>query len=379
MPAAMRLCPLFIRRTLRHDVHGHQSGAMTRKNRHTAHALACDSCGQMPHAAKVRLTFANVAAMLPIELVVHAAVVHAAMPYLLKVLVLTLTATVLVIWVAEPSVRVALRGWLHAPALRHRRRLHVTHADLLAAAGAGGGRGVSAWPPATPLAVADGQTKALALALRVAGDPDELQLAVAELLDAEPVANPTHPIHPTGDCIRPKDGAAAYDGTLLKIPSPWHGPLGFSRPRAPFTPPNLLVHTGWPNWPNLLNSCADALSARCRRSHSAHGPASDRMLARSRRACLPRGNSGFRTPHALRPECLILLSGVVEGDQQRDRAGDGEGSAEVVGRIPGLLVAVPRSVRLAAGLGQTVVQRHVYDHGGCPPCQVGCRPGDSDG
>jgi antibiotic biosynthesis monooxygenase (ABM) superfamily enzyme len=29
--------------------------------------------------------------------------------------VLTLTATVLVIWVAEPSVRRALRDWLHAP------------------------------------------------------------------------------------------------------------------------------------------------------------------------------------------------------------------------------------------------------------------------
>ena len=26
--------------------------------------------------------------------------------------------------VDEPSVRIALRGWLHAPALRHRRRLH---------------------------------------------------------------------------------------------------------------------------------------------------------------------------------------------------------------------------------------------------------------
>jgi hypothetical protein len=226
--------------------------------------------------------------MLPIELVVHAAVVHTALPYLLKVLVLTLTATVLVIWVAEPSVRIALRGWLHAPALRHRRRLHesaslwrvrylidddaegqeelaggvsgvgadilahrshhvtggvlnelvvaapdhLTHADLLAAAGSGGGRDVSAWP-ATALAVADGQTKALALALRVAEDPDELQLAVAELLDAEPVANP---ISPTADHTRPKKGAPASDGTVLKIPSPWHGPLGFSRPRAPFTP-----------------------------------------------------------------------------------------------------------------------------------------------
>ena len=261
------------------------------RNRHSTHALACDSCGQLPHPAKVRLTVANVAAMLPIELGVHAAVVHTAMPYLLKVLVLTLTATVLVIWVAEPSVRTALRGWLHAPALRHRRRLHesaalwrvrtliddhpegqeklargvsgigadilvsrrhhvaggvldelvvatpddVTHADLLAAAGVGGGRDVRVWP-ATALAVADGQTKALALALRVAEDPDELPLAVAELLDAAPVADPAKPLQPVDDSTKPKDGGPDCDGTLLKIPSPWHGPLRFSRPHAPFTP-----------------------------------------------------------------------------------------------------------------------------------------------
>jgi hypothetical protein len=258
---------------------------MTLPERDTADALACDSCGQLPHPAKTRLTLANVAAMLPIELLVHAAVVNAALPYVVKVLVLALSATILVIWVAEPSVRRALRGWLHAPALRHRRRLHdsaalwrvrtlidaggagqeklaegvsrvqanilvcrshrvtggvldelvvaapdhVTQAELLAAAGAGGGRNVQVWR-ATALAVADGQTKALALALRVAEDPGELQLAVAELLDAEPVVNPT------GDCTGSSGAAPACDGTLLKIPSPWHGPLGFSRPRAPFTP-----------------------------------------------------------------------------------------------------------------------------------------------
>jgi hypothetical protein len=248
-------------------------------------ALLCDSCGQLPHPSKTRLTLANVAAMLPIELVVHVAVVNAGLPYVLKVLVLTLTATVLVIWVAEPSIRRALRGWLHAPALRHRRQLHnsaalwrvrtliddsvegqeklikgvsrvdaeiltcrshavpggmldelvvsapdhVTHAELLAAAAGGGGRDVQAWP-ATALTVADGQTKALALALRVVEDPAELQLAVAELLDAEPVAAPI------GDGTSPAASKPACDGTVLKIPSPRHGPLGFSRPRAAFTP-----------------------------------------------------------------------------------------------------------------------------------------------
>ena len=250
---------------------------MPRKN--SIKALLCDSCGQLPRPSKTRLTLANVTAMLPIELLVHAAVVNAALPYVLNVLVLTLTATVLAIWVAEPSVRRALRAWPHAPALRHRRRLHnpaalwrvrtliddsneaqeklveaisrvdaeilvrrnhtvagamldelvvsapdhVTHAELLAAAAGGGGQDVRAWS-ATALTVADGQTKALALALRVVEDPGELELAVAELLDAEPVAAPTG------------DNKPACDGTVLKIPSPRHGPLGFSRPRTPFTP-----------------------------------------------------------------------------------------------------------------------------------------------
>lgn len=46
----------------------------------------------------------------------------------------------------------------------------ITSAELLAAAGAGGGREIRAWP-ATALTVADGQTKALTLALRVAENP----------------------------------------------------------------------------------------------------------------------------------------------------------------------------------------------------------------
>ena len=100
------------------------SPPITTPRKNPIKALLCDACGQLPHPSKARLTLANVTAMLPIELLVHAAVVNAALPYVLKVLVLTLTATVLVIWVAEPSVRRALRGWLHAPALRHRRRLN---------------------------------------------------------------------------------------------------------------------------------------------------------------------------------------------------------------------------------------------------------------
>ncbi|HKU04379.1 MAG TPA: ACT domain-containing protein [Arthrobacter sp.] len=253
---------------------------MTRTPRNTPAAeLSCEVCGRMPEPPKARLTLANVAAMLPIELLVHALVVEAHLPYVAKVLVLTLTATVLVIWVAEPSAARVLRSWLHAPALRHRRRLaaapslwrartllrdqpgslqritralarldanilgiHVHPApggvldefvlsapgtvgerELLAALSDGGGSQPHVWPT-TALAMADGQTRALSLASRIAAAPDELPLAVAELLHA--------------GIVPPSDAGAkgSDDGTRLKIPTAWHGPITFSRPGEPFTP-----------------------------------------------------------------------------------------------------------------------------------------------
>ncbi len=251
----------------------------------TAHAtseLSCDVCGQLPEPTKARLTLANIAVMLPIELLVHAAVVETHLPYLAKVLVLTMTATILVIWVAEPSAARMLRSWLHAPALRHRKRLvaapslwrartvlkdrpgalqKLTNAlarldtnilsihvhpvpggaldefvlsapgelgegDLLRALREGGGSDPQVWPT-TALAMADGQTGALSLAARIAANPEELPLAVAELLHAR--------IEPAPDA----DTAAAgpdRDGTVLRIPTAWHGPITFSRPGEPFTP-----------------------------------------------------------------------------------------------------------------------------------------------
>jgi hypothetical protein len=241
--------------------------------------LSCEVCGLMPEPPKTRLTLANVAVMLPIELLVHALVVETHLPYVAKVLVLTLTATILVIWVAEPSAARILRGWLHAPALRHRRKLDaapslwrartmlkdepgslqritrvlarldtnilsihvhpvpggvldefvlaapgtVGERELLAALLEAGGSGPQVWPT-TSLAMADGQTKALSLAARIADAPAELPLAVAELLHAR---------------ILPPSEAAAenYDaGTRLKIPTAWHGPITFVRPGEPFTP-----------------------------------------------------------------------------------------------------------------------------------------------
>lgn len=241
--------------------------------------LQCDACGQLPEPTKARLTLANVAVMLPIELLVHALVVGTHLPYLAKVLLLTVTATVLVIWVAEPSAAKVLRGWLYAPALRHRRRLssapalwrariqladrpgslqrvtaalakvdanilsihvhpvpdgvldefvlstpgNVGERALLAALQQGGGTDPQVWPT-TSLAMADGQTRALSLAARIADAPKELPLAVAELLRARILA----PAEARQD---------KYDaGTRLKIPTAWHGPITFARDDEPFTP-----------------------------------------------------------------------------------------------------------------------------------------------
>jgi hypothetical protein len=246
--------------------------------------LSCEVCGQMPEPTKARLTLANIAVMLPIELLVHAAVVETHLPYLAKVLVLTLTATILVIWVAEPSAARMLRRWLHAPALRHRRRLvaapalwrartvlkdrpgslqkitqalarldtnilsiHVhpvaggvldefvlsapaglRESQLLRALRDGGGTEPHVWPT-TALAMADGQTGALSLAARIAANIDELPLAVAELLRAGIGAEPADP---AAEARTGQD----RDGTLLRIPTAWHGPITFSRPGEPFTP-----------------------------------------------------------------------------------------------------------------------------------------------
>lgn len=247
--------------------------------------LSCEVCGQMPEAPKARVTIAQIAVMLPIELLVHAAVVETDLPYLAKVLLLTVTATVLVIWVAEPSAAKVLRRWIHAPALRHRRKLHSAPAlwrartvlrdqpgslqritqslartdinilsihvhpvdgavmdefvlsapgdlgeeDLLTALDDGGGRDSHVWPT-TALAMADGQTKALSLAARIADNPNELPLAVAELLSAKIVTRePEGPDAEAGAAVGPST-------TLLKIPTAWHGPLLFSRPGEPFTP-----------------------------------------------------------------------------------------------------------------------------------------------
>ncbi len=98
---------------------------------------------------------------------------------------------------------------------------HLGEQELLAALDDGGSRDSHVWPT-TALAMADGQTKALSLAARIADNPHELPLAVAELLSAK-IVTP----EPVGSAA----GARAAVGpstTLLKIPTAWHGPLLFS-------------------------------------------------------------------------------------------------------------------------------------------------------
>ncbi|HAG58715.1 MAG TPA: amino acid-binding protein, partial [Arthrobacter bacterium] len=62
------------------------------------------------------------------------------------------------------------------------------------------------------------------LAARIADAPEELPLAVAELLHARILT-------PAEATLEPDDA-----GTRLKIPTAWHGPITFARPGEPFTP-----------------------------------------------------------------------------------------------------------------------------------------------
>ncbi|APE36465.1 amino acid-binding protein [Nocardia mangyaensis] len=243
--------------------------------------LACEVCGRLPHPRRTRLALAKLAAVFPVELALHALVIHLHPPYLVTVVVLTVTTTILVIWVVEPSAMRMLGGWLHGPELRHRDRIdaaptlwrirvrladrpgaletlaaqlahreaniltvhvhqledavldelvvsapaEITAHGITAAVVQAGGSGVRVWP-ATVLSLIDGQTKALAIAARIVGDPDELPLAVAELLGARYLAPGTPAAIDPGE------------GTVLELDRDerhW----GFVRPDEPFTPAEI--------------------------------------------------------------------------------------------------------------------------------------------
>lgn len=249
-----------------------------------AGGTACEVCGRPPHPRRLRLALAKLAAVFPVELLLHALVVSLHLGYALTVTILSVSTTVLVIWVVEPSAMRMLGRWLHAPARQARRQvetapalwrirttlddepgalerlthelavldanilgLHVhpleggamdeivvstpdtvTGAEVHRAVAAAGGRDVHVWPTSA-LALVDGQTKALALAARVASDPAELPLAVAELLGARVVTERLATIDPGRAQTWPAS-------TRLRIPSPWSGLFLFDRPDEPFTP-----------------------------------------------------------------------------------------------------------------------------------------------
>ncbi|MFI5783076.1 amino acid-binding protein [Nocardia sp. NPDC051570] len=246
-------------------------------------ALACEVCGRLPHPRRARLTLAKLAAVFPVELALHALVVHYQLPYLLTVLALTASTTILIIWVVEPSAMRLLARWMHGPDLRHRDRLdqaaelwrirvrirdtpgqlqslakhlayirvniltvHVHHLgydvlnELVVATPAGTtartltdavtrarGSTVGVWP-ATAVTLIDGQTKALTLAARVVSDSSELPLAIAELLGAHYILSPSAP-----------DPAPDDSGTLLELTQPAGAPLRFHRSGEPFTPAEI--------------------------------------------------------------------------------------------------------------------------------------------
>ncbi|MFD6159763.1 amino acid-binding protein [Nocardia sp. NPDC060256] len=250
------------------------------RSRHRVHVLACDVCGRLPHPRRARLTLAKLAAVFPVELALHALVVHFDPPYLLTVALLTISTTTLIIWVVEPSATRMLGAWLHGPELRSRddvdraptlwrirvrvddrpgqlealarhlaRRganilnVHVHQLEsgvlneLVIAAPTGispdalsstvvhaGGSGVRIWP-ASAFALIDGQTKALGIASRVAADPEELPLAIAELLGAR---------YLTPGTFAHRD--LTFDGTTLVVPWQPDRPLIFVRADEPFTP-----------------------------------------------------------------------------------------------------------------------------------------------
>lgn len=249
-----------------------------------ASATACDACGQHRPHPRLPRALTKLSAVFPIELLLHALVLRYDLGYLASVAILSASTTVLVIWVVEPSARRVLRTWLRGRARRTRRRLdaapelwrvrtvvdnapgalervlqgitslHATvlglhlhplergtlaevlvsangnlrEEDLVAPVTQRGGRNAMAWPT-TVLSLVDGQTRALSLATRVARDPAELPLAVAELLHADLVTDRLSAIDPRGSW-------GDEDPTVLRVPSPWTGMFALRRTSAPFTP-----------------------------------------------------------------------------------------------------------------------------------------------
>jgi hypothetical protein len=223
-------------------------------------------------------------AALPLELALHLLLLHFHPVYVVSAAALAISSTILAVWVVEPAAVRALRTWLNAPTGAAGQHLHeaealwrvrATIADrpgrlerlahgfaehdlnvlavhvhtlpdrvldefILAAprrlrpdvigrtVATAGGADVQVWPT-TALALADGQTRALTLAVRVRADPGELPLALAALLGARtrPAPGSSAPDH---------DASAADDSATLHVPAPDGEAVVLERPGEPFTP-----------------------------------------------------------------------------------------------------------------------------------------------
>jgi hypothetical protein len=230
------------------------------------------------------MTLVKLLAALPLEFALNALALYWDPPYLMSVSMLATSSTILVMWVVEPAAMRALRTWLHAPTHAAARRLHdagalwrvratipdrpgslerltrgfakqdlnvlavhvhtlpdqvldefilatprhVLAEDIERTANLAGGTDVQVWPT-TALALADGQTRALALAARVTAEPNELSVALAELLGARaiPADDPDETVSRTN---------AESDGARLEVPLPWGGTVILDRPNEPITP-----------------------------------------------------------------------------------------------------------------------------------------------
>jgi hypothetical protein len=64
----------------------------------------------------------KLAAVFPVELALHALVVDLRLSYLRTAMLLAVSATIMVVWVVEPSAMRLLGRWLHGPELQRRDR-----------------------------------------------------------------------------------------------------------------------------------------------------------------------------------------------------------------------------------------------------------------
>lgn len=228
---------------------------LARAARTTAAALACDVCGRLPHPPRTRLTLAKLATIFPLELLVHALLLRYHLPYLLTVALLAVTATVLVVWVVEPSATRLMGRWLHGRAVREHHQLHTAPA---------------LWRIRTAVSDEPGSLEQLTRELGVL-DVNILGMDVQPttdgVLDELVLSAPDH-VGP--DASSPMSVAAAADVPGYGRRRRWHSPTARPAPstRRSASPPTPGT---WPG--RSPSSCAHVRSRpRCRRASPRRAP-----------------------------------------------------------------------------------------------------------